>query len=201
MCHWNRIHSYIGDWLYLLVWWSKWLCRAQPVQPAIGPMCDIDPGGKICLQWHESKSSFVLHIYTEYLCMVFIYSNFLGMELPWQLRGQLSSVLNLCTELYQEFVTISETAVHMGTVLMALKSPAHPSPWPEALTAIRSCGFMFRCKYLTSLLLLSIYILKYIFFYYKLLWFLLYIIVGSIYWFFGNYVDRLVILSLLSILG
>lgn len=112
------------------------------------------------------------------------------MELPWQLRGQLSSVLNLCTELYQELVTISETALDAGTVPMGLQSPAHPSPWPEALTVISSCGFIFRCKYLTSWLLLSIYVWKYVFFYCKLLWFLLSIIVGSIYWFFWNYVAR-----------
>lgn len=51
------------------------------------PRCDIDPGGKICLQGRESKSGFVLHIYAEYLCMVLIYSEFSRDGTPMTTEG------------------------------------------------------------------------------------------------------------------
>lgn len=97
----------------------------------------------------------------------------------------------LCTEPCQELCVISETAVHMDTSLMALTSPTHRAPWQETLTAVPSCSFTFRCKYSTSSLLLSIYILNYVLFYDKFLSFDFSIILQ-----FGQYIDFLKIMWL-----
>lgn len=87
----------------------------------------------------------------------------------------------LCTEPCQELCAISETAVHVGTSLMALKSPT--CPHPEA-GGTDSCGFTFRCKCSMSSLLLGIYILNYVLFYDKFLSFDFSIILQ-----FGQYID------------
>lgn len=86
-----------------------------------GARLDCEPGGrKACLQCRAFKPSLVLH--TEYHCMVLIDTQFSGKAAPVMIEGKIV----LCSESYQELFTVSQTAVPVGTTLLALESPAQP---------------------------------------------------------------------------
>ena len=75
------------------------LCDPIDSSPPGSPVPGILQARTRCLQWRESKSSFVLHIYTEYLCMVLIYSEFYRNGTPMTTEGTICllfwiSVLN-----------------------------------------------------------------------------------------------------------